>query len=162
MELELIPSCRKAEKGEEWSPSPSCLCMSKDSSTGLCHWVKPGEFWGIPRPAPREEWGSSFSRGSIPWGGTLERQGMHVTQHLLIIFWISWSLSMPLHRQSISGNTRCFNAEFPLGSIFFPKAQPPLHSTDWASHCNQTSSLISTQRVYKINIQVSLLAGTNQ
>lgn len=45
---------------------------------------------------------------------------------------------LPPHTQSVSGNTRCFKNKFPLGSIFFPKAQPPLqHSLNWTLLLNQ-------------------------
>lgn len=112
------------------------LCVSKDTSTPLCHWCEVTAGGGtIPRPVP---WEVSGSRpwGSIPLGRNLG-EAWNGSNRAVSGDGLGWSLPksdklkplnapVPLHRQSISGNTRCFNIKFPLGSILFPKAQPPL------------------------------------
>lgn len=108
----------------------------KDTSTPLCHWCAVTAGGGtIPRPVP---WEVSGSRpwGSIPLGRNLG-EARNGSNRAVSGDGLGWSLPkleklkplnapVPLHRQSISGNTRCFNTKFPLGSILFPKAQPPL------------------------------------
>lgn len=109
--------------------------MSKDTSTYLCSSCEAtaGDA-EIPRPVPCETSGSSLPRGSIPsgrnhgeaWKGSDGRVSDDMLDRTFSKLDKPKPLNalLPLHRQSVSGNTRCFKNKFPLGSIFFPKAQP--------------------------------------